>query len=64
MSSQSELINNLELDKTLYNCKYCNNKFKTRQSKSCHELKYCKKKKEMCELNIIKEYNELKRQND
>ena len=65
VSSQSELKVNLELDKTLYNCKYCNNKFKTRQSKSRHELKYCKKKNETCELNKMKEeYNELKKQNE
>ena len=32
MSTQSELNINLELDKTLYNCKYCKNEFKTRQS--------------------------------
>lgn len=63
--SESELKTNLELGNTLYNCKYCNNKFKTRQSKSRHELKHCKKKKEISELEKMREqYEELKRQNE
>ena len=30
-----------------YLCKYCNLEFNTRQSKSRHELKFCKQKKEI-----------------